>query len=170
MEVYMEALWLQQRAMIRHLLRQHPDWTLQQIADAVGCSTSMVKKWRDHFAHAASNDLSVLFSRPRLPRQPRRSRFSQRVRSRLLELREQPPDGLQRVPGPRTLLFFLHRDPELTDESLPRSSRTVWRILREEGVLVAAEPPQQQPWPPREPLEGVQIDAQGCGSFANGSR
>jgi hypothetical protein len=57
----MEAIWVGQRAHIRHLLQVHPDWTGQQIAQAVGCSTSMVSTWRQRFATADPNDVTVLF-------------------------------------------------------------------------------------------------------------
>ena len=63
----MEALWVSQRAHLRHLLHLHPDWTTQQVADAVGCSTSMVSKWRRRFAATVPFDVSVLFSRSRAP-------------------------------------------------------------------------------------------------------
>jgi len=63
----MEALWVGLRAHLRHLLQFHPDWTGQQLADAVGCSRSMVYKWRLRFADASPDDVSVLFSRSRAP-------------------------------------------------------------------------------------------------------
>jgi len=63
----MEALWVSQRAHLRHLLQLHPDWTAQQLADAIGCSTSMVFKWRRRFAATVPFDVSVLFSRSRAP-------------------------------------------------------------------------------------------------------
>lgn len=114
----MEATWVGMRAHLRRELTLHPDWTYQQLADAVGCSKSMVDVWKRRFVHADPSDVTVLFSRPRRPRQAPSS-FPPQVRERIIELRLSPPDGLGRIPGPRTLLSFLHRDPTLQGQRLP---------------------------------------------------
>ena len=79
-------------------------------------------------------------------------------------MRFSPPENLKRVPGPRALLYYLPRDPELqaAQVPLPRSSRTIWKILHTTGCLVprSKEPP--HPNELREPLEEIQMDAQRC--------
>lgn len=78
----MEAIWVGQRAHLRSLLQLHPDWTGQQLADAVGCSRSMVYKWHRRFAEASPNDTTVLFSRSRAPhRHP--PRIDEQVKERI---------------------------------------------------------------------------------------
>jgi hypothetical protein len=62
-----EAQWVDQRAHLRHLFSLHPEWTMHQLADAIGCSLSMVSTWRRRFAEADPDDVSVLFSRSRAP-------------------------------------------------------------------------------------------------------
>ena len=49
----------------------------------------------------------------------------------MLELRDPPPHGLGRTPGPLTLLDDLHPDPALPESrvKLPCSTRTGWKIL-----------------------------------------
>jgi hypothetical protein len=46
---------------------------------------------------------------------------------RILALRDDPPAGLGRVPGPRAILYYLQQGPErvASGERPPRSTRTV---------------------------------------------
>jgi hypothetical protein len=69
------------------------------------------------------------------------------------------------VPGPRALLYYLPRDPELqaAHVPLPRSSRTIWKILHTTGCLVTRSKESPHPNELREPLEEIQMDAQRCG-------
>src|SRR6266699_2055112 len=75
-------------------------------------------------------------------------------------LREAPPGHLQRTPGPRAILYYLPRDPALHDrrETLPRSTRTIWRILRRNGRISQERRRKRKPLERRQPLEEVQID------------
>lgn len=41
----MEVDWIADRATLRNLAREHPEWTQQDLAEAVGRSLSWVKKW-----------------------------------------------------------------------------------------------------------------------------
>jgi hypothetical protein len=60
-------------------------------------------------------------------------------------------------------VYYLQRDPELQALGLPvpRSSRTVWKLVRQHGYILPPERRLHQPLEPREPLEEVQIDAEG---------
>jgi hypothetical protein len=80
-------------------------------------------------------------------------------------MRFAPPENLKRVPGPRALLYYLPRDPELqaAQVPLPRSSRTIWKILHATGCLVARSKEPPHPNELRKPLEEIQMDAEGCG-------
>jgi transposase InsO family protein len=82
------------------------------------------------------------------------------VVERIVQIRQAPPENLQRVAGSRTILYYLHRDPELQAQGLrlPRSARTIWKILRKLGLILDPPGARHQPLPPREPLEEVQID------------
>ncbi len=155
----MEAQWVAKRATLRHLASLHPEWTRPQLAAAVGCSVSFVKKWLKRFRQTAPDDLQVLFSRSRArhtPPVPPDLRLIQRI----LEIRTSPPENLQRTPGPRAILYYLHRDPDLQTQGIspPRSTRTIWKILRTLGYIL--DPPERthKPSEPREPLQEVQMD------------
>jgi hypothetical protein len=75
-------------------------------------------------------------------------------------MREEPPENLHRVPGPKALLYYLPRDPELQESGvlLPRSTRTIWRILHKHQLIAKPRGVVKQPLAPREPLEEVQMD------------
>jgi len=58
-------------------------------------------------------------------------RISPPVTDPILQIRDSPPEGLQPTPGPKAILSSLPRDPDLQGERLPRSSRTIHRILQQ---------------------------------------
>jgi hypothetical protein len=62
------------------------------------------------------------------------------------------------------LLYSLPRDPELQEAQLllPRSSRTIWKILHTMGCLITRSKEPPHPNELRKPLEEVQMDAQRC--------
>jgi transposase InsO family protein len=79
---------------------------------------------------------------------------------RLLELRDHPPANLQRVPGPKTLLYFLGRDPGLRAAGVapPRSTSTVWALLRRHGRIPPRRPHHHESVDLPEPLTSWQLD------------
>jgi transposase InsO family protein len=155
----MEVDWVCKRAHLYTLLQQHPDWSVQQLADAVGCSKSMISKWKHRLTHADPGDASILFSRSRAAhRHP--TRLSKEVIETIIELRLSPPEHLHRTPGPKALLYYLPRDERLQsgDFRLPRSTRTVWQILDQAGLIDRVEPVKHSPLPVQELLQEVQMD------------
>jgi hypothetical protein len=99
----MEVDWVCKRAHLRALLKLHPDWSRQQLADAVGCSKSLVNTWKKRFANADPHNVGVLFSRSRAPHH-HPARLSDEVVERILEMRLAPPEHLKRIAGPKALL------------------------------------------------------------------
>ena len=140
----MEAVYYAARANLRRMLWQHPDWTHQQYAEAVGMSRAFVKKWKKRLLAAEVGDEQVLHSRSRARKQPP-ERLSAAVAQRIVQLRQTPPEGLRRTPGPKALLYYLPRDEQVQGKRLPRSSRTIYRILREAGCIARRLPHLQEP-------------------------
>lgn len=155
----MEALWISQRAALRCLVRQHPDWTQAELAAAIGRSRSWVTKWLARLNEAAPEDLTVLPSRSRARHTPPPA-TPPAVVERILALRDDPPEQLRRVPGPRALLYSLHRDAAALalNVSLPRSTRTIWKVLRHHGRIAVDAPRRRQPLVRPAPSEEVQTD------------
>lgn len=155
----MEDCWLADRTLLRSLLHIHPTWTLLDYAAATHRSLAWVKKWRQRLRTAAPDDDLVLYSRSRARTQPR-PRIDPFVIERILAIRDDPPAHLQRVPGPKTILYFLAHDPELQSLGLrlPRSTRTIWLILRQHGRIAIASGRHRTPVERPEPLSAWQLD------------
>ena len=167
----MEAVYYAARANLRRLLTQQPTWTRQQYAQAVGMSLGWVKKWIKRLREAPPQDEAVLQGQSRARKHPPQ-RLSQRVVDRLLELRDQPPEGLGRTPGPKALLYYLPRDAELaaSGERLPRSSRTIYGYLLQAGRIRRHLPHLQEPTERPAPMSQWQLDAERCLHCARSGR
>ena len=120
---------------------------------------SWVKKWRRRLGRATWGDDAALHSRSRARKHPPPG-VPPPVVERLLAIRDAPPAHLQRTPGPRAILYFLHRDPELRAAGLPlpRSTATVWRLLRRHGRIARRRPAPREPWELAAPMTSWQLD------------
>jgi hypothetical protein len=161
----MEAIWFARRAALHCLAQQHPDWTHADLAAAVGASESWVKKWLARLKHATT-DPTQYHARSHARQTPPPS-TPRPVVERILALRDAPPAHLRRVPGPRTILFFLQRDPEALalGVPLPRSTRTIWKVLRAHGRIATDLPHQHRPLDPPALLIEVQADFTDIGTI-----
>jgi transposase InsO family protein len=155
----MEAEWSADRANLRLAVREHPEWSAPQLAQQFGRSVSWVKKWRQRVRAAPLDDEAVLHSRPRARKHPTPG-VSQLVIERILAIRDEPPANLQRVPGPKAILYFLQQDPDLQAVGLspPRSTATVWRVLRRHARIPQRRRPPHEPVDLPPPLTSWQLD------------
>ena len=155
----MNAQWLVDRRRLGSLLGLHPDWTLQDLADAIGRSRSWVKKWLARLRQAAPDDQVVLQGHSSAPHTPP-SRLSQVVVERILAMRDDPPGGLNRIPGPKAILYYLEQEATTTlqGERLPHSTRTIWQILRQYQRIVSPGRHAHQAVERPEPLQSWQLD------------
>jgi transposase InsO family protein len=163
----MEAVYYAARGNLRRLLKEQPTWTHKQYAQAVGMSVGWVKKWIKRLCQAPPEDEAVLHSQSRARQHPP-ERISQAVVDRLVEMRDQPPEGLGRTPGPKALLYYLPRDADLlaSGERLPRSSRTVYRILRQAGRIAQRRPRVHDPIERPAPMSQWQLDFKDASTVA----
>jgi|SRR5579875_2085104 hypothetical protein len=166
-ESSMEEEWMRDRALLADLLQETPSASPRMLAQIIGRSVSWVKKWRKRFAEGDPHDPSLLCSDSRAHHAPY-FRWDPRVIQKIVEMRLSPPENLKRVPGPRALLSYLPRDPELqaAQVSLPRSSRTIWKILHATGCLVPRTQEPSHPTDLRKPLEEIQMDFQDVGTVS----
>ncbi len=147
----MEGEWELDRIRLFQLRRAHPDWTLRQLAQELRRSLSWVKKWLKRFREAGRPTLEMFKSRCRAPHHRPRQVVAV-VRDAILSLRDQLKAVYGRVVGPKTILYHLHRDPLLQAQGvyLPRSTRTIWQVLRDGGRIptrVRAHHPIERPDP-----------------------
>jgi transposase InsO family protein len=155
----MNAQWLVDRRRLRSLLKLRPDWSIQDFADALGRSRAWVKKWRKRLLQAAPDDDAVLQSQPCARHTPP-PRLAQVVIDRILDIRDHPPQGLNRIPGPKAILYYLQLEATTTlqGERLPRSTRTIWQILRQHQRIVDPVLRVHHPLERPEPLQRWQLD------------
>jgi transposase InsO family protein len=158
--VMQQEQWIADRAILQRLLQLHPEWTQQELANWIGRSVGWVKKWKKRLREAPPGDATVLLGKPSGHKTPY-PQIDPLVEERVLAIRDTPPENLKRTPGPRAILYYLPRDPHLQHhkEALPRSTRTIWKILRRNDRI--SQQKRQKPKKPAErlqPLEEVQMD------------
>jgi hypothetical protein len=122
-----------------------------------------VKQWKQRLQEAEPEDEQGLPSRSRAPIHPPEP-ISQAVVDRIIEMRDEPPEGLRRTPGPKALLYYLPRDGQLQGERLPRSSRTIYQILKRAGRIAARLPRQHEPVERSAPMRDFQLDVKDASS------
>jgi hypothetical protein len=166
----MEAVYYAARANLRRLMMLHPKWTRGQLAQATGMSKSWVDTWKKRLLNVPPDDEQVLRGLSRAPHHPP-PRLDQEVVDRLLEIRDDPPEGLGRTPGPKAILYYVSRDEALKERGLrkPQSTRTIHRILREQGRIAPRLPtvtePIERPPPMRAPATRLQRRLQRRGTI-----
>jgi hypothetical protein len=155
----MEAFYYAARGNLRRLLHLHPSWTRAQLAQATGMSLSWVDKWKKRLLNAPPADEQVLRGLSRAPHHPP-PELDSLVVDRLLDIRDEPPEGLGRTPGPKAILYYLARDESLQQAGLrlPRSTRTIHRLLREQGRIAPRLPHLGEPMERPKPMQRWQLD------------
>ena len=154
-----EVQWVADRAQLRRLHLQHPDWSIAQLMDQTHHCRNWVKKWLTRFNQAPPDDELILAGRPTLPKTPPKI-LHPLVVERILDIRQHPPANLKRTPGPKTIIYFLQTDQALLEHGItpPRSPTTVWRVLVKAGYIARPGIQSHQPLSRAEPLECIAID------------
>jgi hypothetical protein len=77
-----------------------------------------------------------------------------------LAIRDHLPNNLQRIPGPKAIIYYFQQDDDLkaSGHHLPTSTRTVWAILNEHGRMVRVPKREHEPIERPEPMRSWQID------------
>jgi hypothetical protein len=155
----MEESLVAARAHLRHLLAQHPEWPYQEYADQIGRPRGWVKRWVKRLRAAPPDDEAVLWNRSSA-RHHLPPPLHPDVIDRILEIRDHPPEHLHRTPGPKAILYYLHRQEDLLARGLrlPRSTRTIWQILTQHGRITPCRRREHVPVERPGPLESWQLD------------
>jgi len=146
------------------LMQQHPDWTQQEYALAVNRSKSWVGKWQGRLQQIPKGDVEALHQAALGQSRARKQspeRIDPRIEAEILAIRDEPPEGLRRTPGPKAILYYLPRRLTLWESHLrlPTSTRTVYEILKR-NQRIASRPASPEPsdLPRPTPLSCWQID------------
>jgi Homeodomain-like domain len=149
------------RANVYYLHQQHPDWSHAELAAAVGYSQSWVDKWlkrlRDELAAGLPLE-QVLQGHSRARKTPVK-KTDPLVVQEILLIRDQPPEGLRRVPGQEAIQYYLQRNPLLEFFQLPvPSCKTIYRILKANDRIMTRQPATHEPRERPAPMIWWQID------------
>jgi transposase InsO family protein len=133
------------------------DWSVRQFAATVKRSIGWVCTWLTRFrTELASPTLLLDRAHVRPDAHPHTTR--QVVMETILDLRDHPPESLRRVPGPKAILYYLERAQHLADQALPRSTRTIWRILQAAGRIITTVRTHQERLERPDPMVEWQMD------------
>ena len=154
-----EITWVTKRVLLYSYWKEDPRERPEELAKLVKASISWVKKWLKRFKENLSNDPKVFFGLSRARKTPTK-KVMKEVEQAIIDIREAPPDNLRRLPGPRTILYYLHRDETLKKSGLylPKSTRTIWQILDKHQKIYRPSKPKPRPEDPVEPMEEWQLD------------
>jgi len=142
----MEEQWMVDRCKLRAMWLEHPEWSKQKLAQEVGHAKCWVKKWLRRIRSCPLEDQQVLVSQSRARKRPP-AQIAPEVVTRILEIRDEPPARLGRTPGPVAILYYLQKDPMLSElgYQLPRSTRTIWKILDQHHRILRPGPRSHEP-------------------------
>jgi transposase InsO family protein len=150
------------RLLLYSLLQQHPEWKQAQLAKATEMSESWVKDWRRRlrpYLHAPFEEVYLILQGESCARKTPPARLSFDEIFQITTLREQLPEQLHRVPGPRTIRTYLQKQVHAGEETYrPPASSTIYRYLRLFEYIVPKQKPHREPMDPVAPLAQWQID------------
>lgn len=150
------------RLNLYRLQQLHPEWAPAQLATACGRSLAWAQKWRQRFRSelVAGKTLHEVAQGHSCARKHPPARPDPLIVERILQIRDHPPEGLHRAPGPKAILYYLPRSADLWTASLPlpRSSRTIYTILKQNQRIAERSSIDRQPMERPEPLSSWQID------------
>jgi len=149
------------RANLSYLLHQHPNWTHTQFAAALGYSVAWVKKWRSRLREelAAGLPLEQIWQGHSRARKTPPPQTQPLVVEQILAIRDQPPEGLRRVPGQEAIRYYLERDPAVQFFQLPiPSCKTIYRVLKTHQRIPERGQSVHQPVERPAPMTAWQID------------
>jgi hypothetical protein len=128
------------RANLYYLWQHHPEWSHPQFAAALGYSKDWVKKWLKRFREELAEAIpleEILQGHSRARKHPP-PKTDPLVVTEILSIRDQPPEGLRRVPGPEAIYYYLQRSSLLQLFQLPiPSPKTIYR-LRHRPMIVSS--------------------------------
>jgi transposase InsO family protein len=149
------------RANLYYLCQRHPDWSQGELAAALGYSKGWVKKWlkRIRSELTATVPLEHVLQGHSRARKTPPPKTAPEVVEEVLSLRDQPREGLRRVPGPVAIQYYLQREPLLQFFQLPvPSCKTIYRILKTHDRIALRSKPVHEPVERPAPLTCWQID------------
>ncbi len=145
----------------------HPNWSQAEFAAALDYSKAWVKKWRKRLREerAAGVPLEHILQGHSHARKTPPRKTHPLVVEQILSMRDQPPQGLRRVPGQEAIRYYLQHDPALQFFQMPLPScRTIYRVLKTHERVPERGPRLHQPLERPAPMSAWQIDCKDISS------
>src|SRR5207247_10522308 len=106
-----------------------------QVSQGVIRSRSWVYKWQCRLENVSTGNDGALHQIAQGQSRARKhppARVDPSIEALILSLRDEPPEGLRRTPGPKAILYYLPRQVTLWQSQmlLPTSTRTIYQILQ----------------------------------------
>lgn len=143
-------------------LRRFPQWSVPELAHALHRSQSWIKKWRKRLVPLLDQPAALqqaLLGHSRARKHPPAC-LDPQVEETILTIRDQPPEGLRRTPGPQAINYYLQRDETLQVLGLARSrsTRTIHRVLVKHQRIAGCKGHEPEPMERPEPMTHWQLD------------
>ncbi|MCL4880521.1 MAG: DDE-type integrase/transposase/recombinase [Anaerolineae bacterium] len=154
-----ESQWIYDRMTLYTLSQQHPTWKATQLGAAMGRSERWVRKWLKRFAAVEAPHFKMFVSQSRAPK-TRPQQTSDGVKDVICDLRVSLSETYHRPAGARLIQQYLkeHEFLQNSQEFIPRSTRTITKILSERGYIQRPKPRDHQPLALCEPMEEWEMD------------
>ena len=121
-------------------------------------SEGWVRKWLARFKDAPSDDQSVLFSQSRRPKRSH-TKISAELEVLVVQIRDDPPDGLRRTPGCDCIHYYLGQAEAVKIGELPLiCPKSINQILPKHQRIYKPKEPEHEPLVRAEPMTAWQID------------
>ena len=154
-----ESEWVYDRMRLYKLMVAHPGLSSARLAEAVGRSARWVRKWVARFKATEQPDMRLFASQSRAPkRRPRQ--VGEAVKDAICQLRQALSEQYHRPAGALLIRVYLLKDEvvKALGGFVPRSSRTITRILRERGYIRTPPKPTHMPLALCAPMDEWEMD------------
>lgn len=154
-----ESQWIYDRMSLHKLMRKHPDWKTSHLAAVVGRSERWVRKWKSRFVAVTEPNFQMYQSQSCAPRN-RPRQVLEEVKDVICDLRRSLSEKYHRPASAALIRHYLLQDQALSDRQvfIPRSSRTINKILRERGYIRTPPKPIHTPLELSQPMEEWEMD------------
>ncbi len=153
-----ETTLFARRCHLRFLQQRHPGWSKRRLARRLGMSEAWVRKWLARIKNAPPDDQDVLFSRSRRPKRVQ-CKISPELEVLVLQIRDDPPDGLKRTPGCDCIHYYLAKAEAVKTGQLPLiCPKSINRILHKHQRIAIPAKVEHDPLVQAEPMTAWQID------------
>ena len=153
-----ETTLFSKRSHLRFLHQHQPTWNKRQLAREMEMSEGWIRKWLARFKDAPPDDQSVLFSQSRRPKRSH-IKISAELEVLVLQIRDDPPDGLRRTPGCDCIHYYLAKTEAVKIGELPLiCPKSINQILHKHQRIYKAKEPEHEPLVRAEPMTAWQID------------